>query len=355
LDHFDEPATIPPYEIIDQALPLQSQPPNPCSLLTEAQLATTFGGHVEGAPQETDATASKPVRGCNWSLASGGSDGGGVLLVTMSAAGDTAARAAYRTAGLDDGNVLPLAIVFRQRHLISCTSCTQFASLKVLGYPGQYLANPNEAMVSISTPTALVGLYVPAKGEATVIGLAESALRGLNAICPCGHEDTGAPDPVLPMASQPPNPCQLLTTQEVTTTIGAPLLVSPPPPLAENETGARTCNWNDWSAGRARGSLYVTITTTASFAAAKGARASAASLRDLFARRLGPPGAQPIEDARIGGYPAHVAQRMAWLQVLTPKALITVGADTLGVGQRNPATLTRLAELALGRINSAAP
>jgi hypothetical protein len=367
--------TFPENIFLDPPLPMESLPPNPCDLLTTAEVIAGVGGHVDGVLGPSSATSLSPVRRCDWSVVWGPNDSGEVTITTMTAAANTAARAALVQAGRDPTSTVPtLSVVFAEGHFTGACECSPIANASVLGYPARF---GGVGSISVLTPTALVAVTVGASAhdfgvlhikdyviheEATAANFAKQALGRLNSICPCGHESppTGPPPGILPAVSQPPDPCHLLTADEVTSTIGGTVNDPGTAALADSSNGMRTCGWaveNSWSGGAA-----LSIMTTASQAAARTARARAqlgpgtiaSSLHDVFARDLllGPfPGHAPFEDLTVLGHPAQYVSGVAWLQVLAPSALVTVSAAGSGV-PKDEATLVTLAKLALARIGS---
>jgi hypothetical protein len=353
--------------ILDRPLPLVSQPPNPCYLLTTAEVTAAVGGHVDGVLGGGLAGSSSPERRCDWSVVWGLNDSGEVIVKTMTAAANTAARAALIAAGRGPESDVPaLAVVFAQGHFAGACECSPIADTSLLGHPARY--EGIGVGLSVLTPTALLAVSVDTSGHdfghlhdgayliherATAANLAKLALERLDPVCPCGHESapTTPPRGILPVASQPPDPCHVLTTDEVTAILRRTAYDPGTAALADSSGGSRACSWaieGSWSGGAS-----LTIMTAVSQAESK-ASPKAASLRVAFDRDLllGPfPGHAPFEGLTVLGYPAQYVSSPAWLQVLTPSALVVVSAAGQGI-PHDEATLIAFAELALGHLGS---
>jgi len=357
----------------DPSMPLASdlQPPDPCKLLTTAEVTAAVGGHVDGVIPSTPATPESPVRRCDWSVVWGANTSGDVGVEAMTAAANTAARAVRSQYSQDpNGSVMALPVVFDLGLFTSpCGSCWHIANAAVLGNPAQYWADSGQAVLGVLTPSALLAVHVEASAhdEDTLIALSALAAKRLDGICPCGQESapaTAGPG-ILGMASQPPNPCELLRTEELVTPIGTILYDPLPAALAVSSNGTRTCRWIEVESLQV--AVTLTIMTAASRAASEAAQHRVRPRRpetvppSLHAALVANdqmfgafPGHAAFDLVTVLGHPAQYVSNPPWLQVLTPRALLTVTAVGDGVAG-DKATLIRYAKVALGRLNSTGP
>jgi len=188
----------------------------------------------------------------------------------------------------------------------------------------------------------------------------------------CGSGGTLRPGPVttvLAVAAQPPDPCRLLTTDDLRTAIqGDTDPVQSPftgkgvdphqPPLAAADHPYRGCAWR---VGGALTDVSIVIWTQAAEDAAVKAQQQAwlgpdqpsfPSLAVLFSK--GPfvvwgPG---YPTTTLLGYPARSGSGA--IEVLTPTLLLTIYTSGPAVPNDGP-TLIRLATIALGRVGSTGP
>jgi hypothetical protein len=163
---------------------------------------------------------------------------------------------------------------------------------------------------------------------------------------------------VLSIGSQP-NPCRLLTTEELTAAMGT-IVDEPTEPVPPSESeGGRACVWNVPGSTFSRDvTLYILNAQALAAARARDEKTSppstwlAISLYSVFAG--GTP--SPYVDLRIEDCPARYwhAVGQAMLRVLSPTAFIdlVVGGNGLPYDQ---ATLSKLATLAVRRIPSTGP
>jgi hypothetical protein len=179
------------------------------------------------------------------------------------------------------------------------------------------------------------------------------------------------PAQTLPTASQPPDPCQLLTVDDVPNGPGAS--VDPGTPsanfdgnaLADTNDPSRACTWyvGHFRMGGVFVGAYVVVkivtaaSETAAWAAHRRAKvadvpvgagepALAASLPAAFAQGA----SSQSESVRVLSYPAQYWPdgTQAELRVLTPTAIVSVRAQAVA---HDEATLAKLAELVLGQLH----
>jgi hypothetical protein len=186
-----------------------------------------------------------------------------------------------------------------------------------------------------------------------------SRFNRLDCMVPVPQTAHSAPEP-LPNGSQPPNPCHLLTSEELT----AALAVSVGEPMQSklatdgNGEAGRVCVW-DVAGGNREVAVNIVTAKALATALAMDKRASlgppwpSTSLHGIFADDQ----PWPFQDLRILGHPAHYwhdAGGQGSIRVLTPTAFVFVVVAGTGV-VHDQATLAKLATLATRRIGSTGP
>ena len=345
--------TIPKDHFLDEPLPLESQPPNPCYLLTAREAIAAVGaGHLAGIGppnQLPQATPRKPTRSCDWDVPYAVNRDQNVTVTVMTAAANSAARAAFARASEDPSSDVPaLPVAFAK-------DASSAQDLTVLGYPAHYWTPGG---LGVLTPTALVQIG-GGTDEAATVKLGELALRRLNTMCPCAEPAPAA----LPIGSQPPNPCHLVTEQEMAAAFDInfvdaagrfPAQFVSPARLADFTSGeGRTCYWA--LTAPHSGVVMVNIVTSASQAAINAARGGVPTVPVLYAEAGVPGDAQLTvlgDPAQYyGGDPRTSDVAVLW--VLAGDTLLTV--TEAGPPDFDETTLTEVAELALGRLKSTGP
>lgn len=154
------------------------------------------------------------------------------------------------------------------------------------------------------------------------------------------------PVTTLPVASQPPDPDHLVTTQDIEATApGAAVVQTYEPPLATTATPGRDCVWNVYPSGVVTSNFAspdFTVDLTVSTAAASVAAGHAWGPFDLSTYQ-----------ARLSGFPAHYFgnDHTSGLDVVTPTASFELELE----GVSDNAALDALGRLVLARINTAGP
>jgi hypothetical protein len=191
------------------------------------------------------------------------------------------------------------------------------------------------------------GVFVPA-GSSAHYSFTWSNFNDLD--CPAEPFDPLRAEKA-PMASQPPDPCKLLTATAIAAAFGRH--ASGPAQQSAFATlgNGRECQWTINSpAGQVR--VELTILTSTNIAAAQAAGLKTMPLPDYFAMQARPNNG-PVEQSEVLGHPAVYQDRYRWLYVLTPTALIAID-DNYPLPD-NEATLSELAALAIQRVDSTGP
>jgi hypothetical protein len=351
------------YPALLAPLPAGLQPPDPCRLLTTKQLAAATGERIQGPKSPGLASAWSTNRECTW-MAKGSPNGRFVAVDIWAAATEAAATtirkqvlpAGYLTTAQSLSTAEPLPVLYGQLGYANVHD----TPMRLLGYHADFtLIDLWDQQVRVLTPTAMIRLISHGVGdESTLTRLVTLMLGGLN-LAHGTWIDTATTTPdYIPMAIQPPDPCRLLTTQEVSTTLATTFDDPGLSPLATKQDSQRQCVWlvsPTEASGRVGPSprKVTLVVDTASARAASGPNTATLSL--LFHQDDG-----LFTNLIVAGYPAHYHRAaiantgviiQGVLQVLTPTALVEVNLDGTGdlVG------LTKLAGLALQRLASTRP
>jgi len=141
--------TVPP----PQPLPSGSQSPNPCHLLTAAEVAATIGAVVDEPASSRLATDADAGRGCWWQVTGRNA---GVTLVVLTAKALAAARAIEKQPPPGyPPEPRSIQAVFVQ------AQPTPYEDLRVAGHPATYWHDASiQGYLRVNTGAALVGVNV---------------------------------------------------------------------------------------------------------------------------------------------------------------------------------------------------
>jgi hypothetical protein len=150
------------YPWLTVQLPMASQPPNPCHLLTTSELAAIVGKDVDAPGESPLATALGAERGCFRKVE--GTDGG-VEVDLHTATAEAAAMAIQGTSASFDA---PLPVLW------SHDGVTDEVAVSVLGYPAEVKGfnDGSTPRLRVLTPTAYVVVFAMngVKGDEATLG-----------------------------------------------------------------------------------------------------------------------------------------------------------------------------------------